>query len=96
MVYSISIKKPNWKGYKYAVFYDKKCGNMSGGCTEFKTKEELITFCKKQMKSWQEYDSILGRIPDKLTEDNFHFESFTDDIKKAELLGNTTLSAFFS
>jgi len=92
--YNVEIKQPNWEGYKYAVFYSKRYGNMSGGATEFKTKEDLIGFIKKQFKRWEKYDSIVQRIGDKVTKNNLEFTSFTDDITKAELFGIKTLFSF--
>ena len=92
--YKIEIKPPNWKGYRYAIFYNKLYGDFHGGVTEFKTKEDLLAFAKKLFRRWEAYDFILGRMPDKVTPANLHFESFTDEITKMELFGNRTLTKF--
>jgi hypothetical protein len=94
--YSIEIKPPAWKGYRYAIFYRKHYGDCLGGATEFKTKEELLAFIRRLFKRWEAYDSILEKMPDKVTPENLHFESFTDEISKMELFGNKTLADFLS
>jgi hypothetical protein len=93
--YSIHIEPPKWEGYKYALQYSKNYGNMSGGTTEFKTKQELLDFIKTLFLEWQQFDSLLGRQGDKVTPKNLDFESFTPDITKMELFGESRLDAFF-
>jgi hypothetical protein len=92
--YRIIIEPPAWKGYRYAIRYGKLYGDCLGGATEFKTKEELLAFIRRLFRRWEEYDCILERIPDKVTPENLYFESFTDEISKAELFGNKTLADF--
>ena len=92
--YEIHIEKPHWDGYKYALFYSKKYGNNSSGTTECKTKQELLDFIKEQIERWEGFDSILGRISDKVTKGNVDFVSFTDEISIAEIFGIKTLFSF--
>lgn len=94
MKYKIHIEKPHWDGYKYALFYSKEYGDNSGGATEFKTKQKLLDFVKEQINQWEGYDSILGRISDKVTKGNIDFISFTDEINIAEIFGMETLFSF--
>ena len=93
--YVISIRPPNWEGYKYGLWYDKLYGDSQGGATEVKTKQELLDHIKRIFNEWNQFDSILGRQPDKPTIENVFFESFTPDITKMELFGSKRLDAFF-
>jgi len=97
--YSIEIKRPSknalkcekHKNDKYTVWYEKHCGDMFGGVSSFATLYEVKEFLISVIKSWEEYDSILGRIPDKITRKNLQLESFTSDINIAFILGDQTL-----
>jgi hypothetical protein len=68
---------------------------MSGGTTEFKTKQELLDFIKTLFLEWQQFDSLLERQGDKVTPKNLDFQSFTPEITKMELFGESRLDAFF-
>jgi len=92
--YEIIIERPSWKGYKYAIFWQKNYGDHKGGCTEVKTKHELLKLIKKIIRDWESYDYILNRFPDKVTEKNLLFKSFTKEITLAEIFGNTKLDDF--
>jgi len=94
--YEIRIAPPNWAGYKYSFFYDKRYGDYSGGATEFKSKEELLTEVRRIFRRWEGMDGILHRLGDKVTPRNLLFESFTSEIVKTELFGNLSLDTFLS
>jgi hypothetical protein len=92
--YMIKIECPNWKGYNYALFYAKQYGNQHGGATEAKSKPELIKEIRDIIKEWESFDSILGRMSDKVTRKNLDFQSFTDEVTIGDVFGNTSLLNF--
>lgn len=63
---------------------------------KFCPKRELVAFVRKFLKECEGYDSIVSRNGDKATPKNTFFKSFTPDITKMELFGESTLSAFFA
>lgn len=72
----------------------KHFGNWYSSSTWAMSREEAIRKIKKMLKSWEEFDSILERVPDKPTPKNTHFESFTNEIRKPEIFGGSTLFNF--
>lgn len=90
--YVIEVKRE--EGEYASLYYSKNYGNHSGGAMGIKSKEELIRRVKKIKKNWESYDSIARREGDKVTKENLYFYSFTDEVKKMELLGMKRLSSF--
>ena len=93
-LYSIKIEAPQWEGYKYSFNYSKNYGNMSGGCSEAKTKEELLERLRAIVRDWNGFDYIVHREADEVTLHNTQFSSFTPEISMAEVLGNSSLSSW--
>lgn len=89
-----SMSRPDSDDDKYTIFYRKNFGDMYGGCQGCKDIEELRECIRHIRKRWEEYDSILGRIPDKVTQSNLHFESVTPDVSISDVLGTQTLSGW--
>ena len=97
--YSIGIKRPSekrlrnesCKDEKFIIWYDKRYGDRHGGVSGFATLDKLKSFIKEIIKTWEEYDSILGRTPDKVTAKNLAFESFTSEISISDIFGIQTL-----
>ena len=93
--YQIEIKPPNWPGYKYCLDYRKNFGDHLGGITEFKTKEALITAVQKIFREWEEnFNIILQKESQKVSDKTLAFNSFTDEITKGELFGNKRIDSF--
>ena len=92
--YMIKIDPPAWKGYMYAILFSKQYGCMHGGASEAKTKEDLLQNIRNIIKDWESFDSILGRMSDKVTKQNLDFQSFTDEITIGDVFGNTSLFDF--
>lgn len=97
--YTIEIKKPSkrklkneWcRDEKYTVWFSKNYGNSYGGVTGYETKPDVIKSLRQTIKLWEEYDSILGKMPDKVTTKNLFFESFTPEITITNILCIQTL-----
>ena len=75
--------------------FGKNYGDFSGGTIGFYTKETAIAGMRKIIMEWESFDSILGRMPDKVTRENLVFRSFTDEITIADVFGNSKLSDWF-
>jgi hypothetical protein len=93
-LYRVDIRPPSWEGQQYTIFYDKRFGDFRGGCNEVESKAEAITFIRQLFRKREEYDSILGRMPPRVTQASLEFSIFTPDISMAELFGNHTLRSF--
>ena len=96
--YSIEIREPSWddqdKGERYSLWFSKNYGNMYGGATGCSSLQSLKDTLRRIVRQWEEYDSILGRIPDKVTDRNLYFESFTDEVTISDALGIQTLNGW--
>jgi hypothetical protein len=96
--YSIEIREPTRddieKGKLYSVWFNKSYGNMYGGTTSCSSLESLKDTLQHIVRQWEDYDSILGRIPDKVPDNNFYFKSFTDEVTKYDALGLQTLDSW--
>ena len=94
-LFSIHIEKPSWEGYKYTISFGKLWGNMHGGITEKKTKNELIQFVKELFREWESPDSISPAMSGtKVTRENLDFKSFTPEISGSEFFGDKTIFDF--
>lgn len=92
--YVIEVNPPVRDDCKYLLDYGKNFGNYSGGGLHVETKEGLLDAIKNIVDEWESYDSILGRMPDKVTDKNLWFWSFTDEVTKADALGNKKLTDY--
>jgi hypothetical protein len=93
--YSIEIREPSRNDLerkeKYSVWFNKNYGDMYGGATGCSSLKSLKDLLRRIVRRWGEYDSIVGRMPDPVTEKTLYFESFTDEVTKSDALGIQTL-----
>lgn len=93
--YEIIIEPSDQPEYKYTVHFRKNFGDHYCGILAFKTKEELLRAVKEIFERWEDYDGILQKEPVKVSEKTLYFNSFTNEITKAELFGNMRLDTLF-
>lgn len=77
----------NSNNEKYTVFFGKNFGNMYGGCYCCGSIGLLKESLRAIVAEWEEFDYILGRIPDRVTDKNLYFKSFTPEITISNALG---------
>jgi hypothetical protein len=58
---------------KYYIDYSKLYGDSYGGATGGNTTEDILETIADVISKWKEYDSIVGREPDAMTEKNLEF-----------------------
>ena len=89
----IEIKKPSSEEAKYSLHLVKQYGNHYSSYCSADSKQEALTIIGNMIEKWRSYDSILGRTC-KVTAENTEFHSFTNEITKAEIFGNSRLEVF--
>ena len=96
--YAIVIKKPSKERSrnrseidkipeKYLLNYSKNYGDGTSGAVGYQTEEQIIDAIKRTIRDWEGFDSELNRVSDKVTMNNLYFESFTNEITIADILG---------
>lgn len=100
--YSIDIHmmdSENWteRGYPISVHTSKEYGNCLGGAGGVKTKEDAVQRIREAIEQWETYDSIVGRMSDKVTIKNTEFTCCFDDITLQDILkGQKRVQDFFN
>jgi len=79
--YAIEIKPA--KGYYAIILANKNFGEHGGGACPVKNRDEAIKEIREIVRTWRN-----------VTRKNLYFDSYTDQITVADVLGNTKLTDF--
>ncbi len=85
----------NDSSYTIGISTNKNYGNNSGSAYRVKTREEAIERLRRNIKRWEEYDSIAEHMGYKVTKHNTIFKAVGLDITLEEILhGQRGLKGF--